>query len=407
MKKLLLFFFVVFLSHNLCNASDSNNIPKQKPLWKTTLSYYNWQDMFPVVMKTPDGLLVAGISHHKGDITAYEYKVVLWKLDEQGKELWVKDINLPAWQKDFIPVRCYAINDERSLFVTVSPGSKSRRAWIINLDNNGDIVSSVEFSEKLALEAERLIKINDGFLLYGSTMKGREDFDAFLTKTDFNGNQIWHHEYNKGKMDYVMDIALQEDRSLILGIDSGIYNKFGSGPSNAWIIKCSPDGNILNEITFEGRHPSVVSSGNVTAVIFNKENFPQQDIAVIGLDNNLKVLWRIESLYGKAGGANMMTAIVNQKGNFVLGGDIVEPLSASSTTGLWEINKEGKILSAVEIEDNNSNLLFQCLEMPNGYIVAGSFTNMSKMLTPEGKIVKGVERDSMDIFVAKVSGSGN
>ena len=58
----------------------------------------------------------------------------------------------------------------------------------------------------------------------------------------------------------------------------------------------------------------------ITAVVFNKENFPQQDMAVVGLDGEMKTLWRIDSLFGKADGMGMLATIVNKQGNFVLAG---------------------------------------------------------------------------------------
>jgi hypothetical protein len=48
-------------------------------------------DMHPTVMKTKDGYFITGISHNKTDSNEYEYKVMLWKISPEGKELWAKD----------------------------------------------------------------------------------------------------------------------------------------------------------------------------------------------------------------------------------------------------------------------------------------------------------------------------
>ena len=112
--------------------------------------------------------------------------------------------------------------------------------------------------------------------------------DACVAKLDPNGNEIWRREYDKGKMEWGMGLAPLKDGGFILSANSGRYNKFGGGPSEAWIIKCDRDGNILKETILEGRHPIVTVNGDITAVVFNKADFPQQDISVVGLDKELK-----------------------------------------------------------------------------------------------------------------------
>jgi hypothetical protein len=200
-------------------------------------------------------------------------------------------------------------------------------------------------------------------------------------------------------MESVSNIALQKDGGFILGIDSGVYNKFGGGPSEAWIIKCDPNGNILDETTFDGRHPTVTINGDVTAVVFNKEDFPQQEVAIVGLDKDLKILWRIDSLFGKAGGLGMLATIVNKQENFVLAG------SKFRSAALWKVSKDGKILEEIEIRDANFCPHFDSLlQTPAGYLVAGFSPTMSKMtLTADGKVAKGTKWDSMDILVTEVA----
>jgi hypothetical protein len=350
-------------------------------------------------MKIPDGYLITGISHRTKDKGSYEYKVVLWKIDLQGKELWVKDINLPAWQDSFVPSRCFSLPDEPTIFVAESLGAHPRRAWLVRFDDNGSVTSSIEFPSKIVLEVDRMIKTKGGFLFYGSINKGINECDAVVIKTDFDGNEIWRREYDKGKMESVSDIALQKDGGFILGIDSGVYNKFGGGPSEAWILKCDRDSNILNETIFDGRHPSVTINGDITAVVFNKENFPQQDMSLIGLDSKLKTIWQIDSLFGRTNGTGMLKTIVNKQGDFVIAGN------KSLAAEIWKVGKDGKIIGELEIKDANLCVQFESLlQTPTGYLVAGNGLTMSKMpLTADGKVAKGTKWDSMDILVTEVA----
>jgi hypothetical protein len=397
-ERICLFLLLIFCGlDNVVVAAEPNSASCSG--WNTTLSYGDWTDSWPTVMKIPDGYLITGISHRTKDKGSYEYKVVLWKIDLQGKELWAKDINLPAWQGSFVPSRCFTLPDEPTIFVAESLGAHPRRAWLVRFDDNGSVTSSIEFSSKIVLEVDRMIKTKSGFLFYGSINKGIHEFDAVVIKTDFDGNEIWRREYDKGKMESVSDIALQKDGGFILGIDSGVYNKFGGGPSEAWIIKCDPNGTIIGETTFDGRHPTVIGNGDITAVVFNKENFPQQDIAVVGLDKKLKTIWRIDSLFGKTGGTGMLRTIVNEQGNFVLAGN------KSLAAEIWKVSKDGNVMGELEIKDANMCVQFESLlQTPTGYLVAGHVPKMSKMpRTADGQRDKGAQWDNMDILVAEVA----
>jgi hypothetical protein len=396
--KISFFYFALILSAaNRCIA-ESNDVPKQKPLWKTILSYDNWMDQGPAVMKISDGYLVAGLSSYMADKN-FQRKVILWKIDTQGKELWVKDLNLPVSQnsKPFFPERSFSLPDEPTLLLVAASDIKAR---LLRFDNTGEVVFTKEFSSKQVFDIQGMRKTSDGMLLYGSAHKGQGNSDARVTKLDPNGNEIWTREYDKGKMEWGTGLAPQRDGGFILSADSGTYNKFGGGPSQAWIIKCGPDGNIVNETVFEGRHPSVIINGKITAVILNKENFPQQDIAIIGMDEDFKICWKIDSLFGKLGGMGMLSAIINKKGNFIFAGD------KFGVNALWEINKEGKILGAVEIESTEQFIhLDNLFQTPGGYLVAGGCAKRSEMpRTAEGKRDENVQWDTMDILVAEVAG---
>ncbi len=358
-------------------------------------------DHNPSVMKLTNGYLTAGVSNRKTDKGNYEYKVVLWKLDARGKELWVKDLNLPGLHPDrpFLPERCFSLQDEPTLLIIETLGPKPRRAWLMRLDETGDVVSSKELAPRQVFDIQGLRKTNNGLLLYGSVHKADKNSDACVTKITFDGNEIWRREFDKGKMEWGMGLAPQKDGGFILAADSGNYNKFGGGPSQAWIIKCDPNGNILCETTFEGRHPTVTLNGDITAVVFNKEDFPQQDMAVVALDTQMKTLWRIDSLFGKTGGLGMLATTVNKQGNFILAG------SKFGAAGLWEVSKAGNRLQEIEIEGAKHCVRFDCLLLtPTGYLVAGSTSKMSQMpLGADGKRDENVQWDTMDILITEVA----
>jgi hypothetical protein len=397
----LVFFVFCCLRIVACGAEP---VPACQVPWKTILSYGNWTDTRPAVMKISDGYLVTSVSNRKTDKEIYETKVVLWKLDAMGKELWVKDLNIPGLQPDrpFLPSDCFSLQDEPVLLIIETLGPKPRRAWLVRLDEAGDVMFSKELQQRQIFGIQGFAKANDGFLLYGSVHKSvykqEPNSDACVIKMDRAGNEVWRREYDKGKMELGTDLAPQKDGGFVLAADSGIYNKFGGGPSIAWIIKCDKNGGIVSETTFEGRHPTVAVNG-ITTVVTNRADFPQQDMAVVGLDGELKTLWQIESLFGKTGGGGLFRIIVNQQGDFVLAGN------KFLTARLWIIDKKGRCLRECEIEDAKHCVIFDCLfETPEGFLIAGGVPHMSALTSSsEGKFEQGIQRDNMNILVAEVA----
>jgi hypothetical protein len=396
-ERVCLSLLLIFFCFGAIAAADEPNSVSGHG-WKTLLSYNNWSDENPSIMRTSDGYLVAGKSHYMAGKT-FQSKVVLWKLDNKGTELWVKDINLITGQtgKPFSAERCFSLPDEKILLLVSASNIK---AWLLRFDDAGSITFSKELPSRLAFDIQGLAKAKDGLFLYGSEHKGNGNSDACVTKITLDGDEIWRKEYDKGKMEWGMGLAPLKDGGFIFSADSGSYNKFGGGPSEAWIVKCDRDGNILKEITFDnGRHPTVTVSDDIAAVVFNKENFPQQDISVLGLDSGLKTVWRIDSLFGKTGGLGMLTTIVDKQGNFILAG------SKFDSTSIWKISKKGKIHEEIEIKDAEHCVRFDSLlQTPGGYIVAGFTSKMSEMpRTPDGQRDKDVQWDNMDILVVEVA----
>jgi hypothetical protein len=388
--------FLLFILYCLSNpVGEIQQAIAGQNHWKTLLGYNNWNDGNPVVMKIANGYFIAGISSYMAGKN-YQRKVILWKLGDTGREIWAKDINLPSWQtgNPFTAGRCFSLRDEPTLLLV---NSSSNRAYLLKFDNSGSVIFSKEFLGKQVFDVQGLVKTNDGLFLYGGN-----GGDACVTKMTFAGNEIWHREYDNGKTELGMGLAPLKDGSFILSADSGKYNKFGGGPSETLIIKCNRNGGIENKATFEGRHPSVVVNGDVTAVVFNKEDFLQQDISVVGLDAQFKTIWKIDSLFGKTAGIGMMATIVNKEGYFVLGGQkSMMPMAAS----IWEISKKGDILAEIGVEDANRCVRFDSLlQTQSGYLVAGSISKMPEMpRTPDGQQDKEVQRDTEDILVAEVA----
>jgi len=125
--------------------------------------------------------------------------------------------------------------------VTYSYGSGSGDAWLIMTDANGthlwdrtfgrtgdDIVNSIQQTS------------DSGFILTGHTTSyGSGLSDAWLIKTDANGNEQWNRTFGGKDDDYAYSVQQTSDEGYILA------GKTYSNGSDTWLIKTDAIGNEL------------------------------------------------------------------------------------------------------------------------------------------------------------------
>jgi hypothetical protein len=96
-----------------------------------------------------------------------------------------------------------------------------------------------------------VIQANDGgFVIAGSTTSyGAGGTDAWLIKTDSNGNKLWDKTFGGAGNDVARSVARTFDGGYILG---GYTNSYGAGNYDFWLIKTDSNGSKIWDKTFGG-----------------------------------------------------------------------------------------------------------------------------------------------------------
>jgi hypothetical protein len=133
---------------------------------------------------------------------------------------------------------------------TSSYGLGSRSAWLIKTDNNGNEEWNKTYGGTGAEAAYDGQQTSDeGYIVVGFTDSNIENPDAWLCKTDVDGNVEWTKRYGGSLTDLGNGVYQTDDGGYII---VGRTNSFGYGDDeNIWLLKTDANGNELWNKTFD------------------------------------------------------------------------------------------------------------------------------------------------------------
>ncbi|MDS0283197.1 PKD domain-containing protein [Haloarcula onubensis] len=185
---------------------------------------------------TADGYLLAGqtASLGNGQLDAW-----LLKIDADGAKQWERPYG------DTRDDRASSVITDGSDFVfaggTNSEGSGGIDAWVMRVDGTGDERWNKVYGGPGDDWAFSHVGTDDGgYLLAGETdSAGSGGRDAWLLKTDSDGDAQWNKVYGGSADDYARDVVTAQDGGYVF---VGGTQSAGSGGTDGWIVKVSADG---------------------------------------------------------------------------------------------------------------------------------------------------------------------
>ena len=130
-------------------------------------------------------------------------------------------------------------------------GEKDKDAWVVKLDNQGNLLWDNTFGGSDWDEANSIIQTTDGdYLVAGGTAsKGVGEFDVWIVKLNSQGNIIWDKTFGGSDDDTANSIIQTTDGGYAI---AGYRGKGAGRDDDAWIIKLDEKGNLLWDKTFGG-----------------------------------------------------------------------------------------------------------------------------------------------------------
>ena len=217
--------------------------------WSRTFGGSN-DDIGRSVQQTGDGgyiILGETNSFGAGDSDAW-----LIKTDSSGNEVWRKTF---GGNKNNSGESVMQTSDNGYIIAgtTASFEWGSNDVWLIKADSSGNKVWSQTFGGSNNDGSHSVQQTFDhGYIVTGWTWSfGKGNADLWLIKTDSTGNEIWNRTIGGSDHDDGSSVQQTMDGGFII---TGWTESFGSARMNAWLVKTDANGNKIWSKAFGGNN---------------------------------------------------------------------------------------------------------------------------------------------------------
>ena len=201
------------------------------------------------VQQTTDGCyVIVGTTKSYGN---GGFDTWLIKIDSKGNKLWDQTFGDELYE---IGKSIYEISDGFIILAEISffdgfpqpdPKYGHRALWLIQTDSDGNKEWDQIYGGNLTEYADCVQQTADGgYIILGTTTSyGNGEYDAWLIKTDSQGNEEWNKTFGGSDTDKGYHVEQTTDGGYII---TGWTRSFGNGEQDIWLIKTDSQGNTVS-----------------------------------------------------------------------------------------------------------------------------------------------------------------
>jgi hypothetical protein len=194
---------------------------------------------------TSDGGYIIVGSKHRFDTG--EYDVYLIKTNSYGNEIWNKTYGGSESDSGH-SVRQTSDGGFIIVGYTESFGTGQRDGYLIKTDSYGNELWSRTFGSKYFDSCNSVEETSDGgYIIVGYTgVIEHDDIDIYVVKTDSSGYELWSNTFGGNKQDFGYSVKQTIDGGYIIAGRRAYENN----DTDAWIIKTDANGNKIWDKTY-------------------------------------------------------------------------------------------------------------------------------------------------------------
>ncbi len=217
-------------------------------IWDKTFGGAAGQDIIHALQLTKDGGYILAGNTCLNASDPYSYEAWIIKTDVNGNQTWEKTFGglSSAWAIHQTGDGGYILAG--NIFTDSDMGD----GWLMRTDSNGNKIWDKIFGGTIRntdVINDLQITADGGYILAGSTSSfGSVYGDAWLIRTDTNGNKIWDKTFggNEKQTEEAKAVQLTADVGFVIAGDSV---SSAANSSDVWIIKTDAKGNAPGSVT--------------------------------------------------------------------------------------------------------------------------------------------------------------
>jgi hypothetical protein len=218
-------------------------------LWTKTFGGIDYENSSSVEQTADGGYIIAG-GKFNNPFTGY-HNIYLIKTDSNGNSLWVKKFGGSSSHDSGYSVHQTTDGGYIIAGSTQTFGNDSIEAYLIKTDFNGDVLWLKTFGGINYDAAGSVQQTTDGgYIIAGTTASfGAGYYDIYLIKTNVNGDTLWTKTFGGTNYDASASVQQTTDGGYII---AGYTESFGAGYIDTYLIKTNANGDTLWTKTFGG-----------------------------------------------------------------------------------------------------------------------------------------------------------
>ena len=216
-------------------------------VWEKTYGGSGWDEACSAEQTRDGGYIVTGFFSTSGG----SIPVWLLKTDANGDLEWER-----TFGRGWCEGRSVQQTRDGGYVVAAIPDENSVGAvWLIKTDADGNATWTRTFGDVPVYCAGMSVLQTDdgGYAACGTLLHGKHGAnDALLVRTDSTGQALWMKSYGGERDDWANAVAETPDGGFIIAGNTASYSRFGD--HDAWLIKTDADGDTLWTRTYGWMH---------------------------------------------------------------------------------------------------------------------------------------------------------
>ncbi len=218
-------------------STQSDAVAQDGAVWTKTFGG-SYADGGTSIRETADGgFIIAGYTYSFG---AGNSDVYLVKTDADGNVVWAQTFGGPGWEYGFE----VSLTGDGGYIIagyTTSFGAGSKDVYLVKTDAEGNEMWSKTFGGPALDVGMSVLETGDGgYVVAGYTESlGAGESDAYLIKTDAEGNEVWSHVYGGSGPEMGRSVDETSDGGYVIAGATGSY----SDNSDVYLVKTDLEGN--------------------------------------------------------------------------------------------------------------------------------------------------------------------